>query len=176
MNPSHHQFINYYHENKDKLLTYLMYRVNFDKMLAEDLLMEVYIKAYMHFDKFDTNKGSFKTWLFALAHNHLITHWRKEKNRRTVSLEALEEKGFEPAYVDDDDSLSKAMDAKKVQYLLSLMKEDERELISLRYLQELSYEEISNIIEKKQGAIRTALTRALKNFAQLHQKLYPSKQ
>lgn len=174
MNPSHHQFISYYHDNKDKLLTYLIYRVNFDKMLAEDLLMEVFIKAYTHYDKFDTNKGSFKTWLFALAHNHLITHWRKEKNKKTVSLDALSEKGFDPAYEEADDSLSKAMDAKKVQYLLSLMKEDERELISLRYLQELSYEEIANILGKKQGAIRTALTRALKNFAQLHQKLYPS--
>ena len=62
---------------------------------------------------------------------------------------------------------------KKIQHILSLMKEDEREVITLRYLEELSYKEIAQIIGKEEGAIRTSLSRALDRFSDLYKKIYP---
>jgi len=175
MNSKHDRFIAYYNDNKDKLFTYLMVRLNFDRSLAEDLLMDVVLKAYKNFNKFDPDKGSFKTWIFTLTRNHLMNYWRDNKKKTTVSLEDLEEEGFSPAVTEAEDYFSQQIDSQQIQNILSLIKDDEREIITLRYLQELSFEEISGIVGKKEGAIRTNLSRALNRFSELYQKLYPDK-
>ena len=172
-NFDHDQFISYYQENKDKLFTYLMYRLNFDRALAEDLLMDIVLKAYENFNKFDPEKGSFKTWIFTLAHNHLVNFWRDNKKKKTVSLENMEEEGISVAFVEAEDPVSQEIESRKIQHILSLMNESDREIITLRYLEELSYKEIAQIIGKEEGAIRTSLSRALDRFSDLYKKIYP---
>ena len=173
-NADHDRFVAYYHDHKDKLFTYLMYRLNFDRMLAEDLLMDIVLKAYENFSKFDPEKGSFKTWIFTLAHNHLVNFWRDNKKKKTVSLENLEEEGAFVAVTEVDDPVSQEIESKQIQHILSLMKDEEQEIIALRYLEELSYKEIAQITGKNEGAIRTSLSRALDHFSDLYQKFYPT--
>lgn len=172
-NTKHDRFIAHYHEHKDKIFTYLMYRLNFDRQQSEDLLMDVVLKGYENFDKYDPNKGSFKTWFFTLAHNHLINFWRDQK--KAASLEDLEEQGFLAASVEAVDSASNRIEGEKVQRVLALMKDSEREIITLRYLEDLEYEEIARILGKKEGAVRTSLSRTLKHFGEIYHKFYPSK-
>lgn len=171
MKDKHDQFLDYYHDCKDKLLTYFMYRLNFNREQAEDLLMDVVLKAYENFDKYNPEKGTFKTWIFTLAHNHLVNFWRGQK--RVASLDELEEQGFLAAAVEAEDTASNRIEGEKIQRVLALMKDSEREIITLRYLQDLGYEEISKITGKKEGAIRTSLSRALNHFSQTYHKFYP---
>lgn len=168
----HDRFITYYHDHKDKILTYLMIRLSFDRAQAEDLLMDVVLKAYENFHKFDPEKGSFKTWIFTLAHNHLVNFWRDNKKKKTTSLDQLEEGGFVAAIVAAEDSISPKIENEKIQHVLSLMKDGEREIITLRYLEDLDYGEIAKILHKREGAIRTGLSRALKRFSEIYQKIY----
>ena len=172
-NIDHDRFIAYYNDHKDKIFTYLMYRLNFDQALAEDLLMDIVLRAYENFNKFDPEKGSFKTWIFTLAHNHLLNFWRDNQKKKTVSLENLEEEGVFTAVTEADNPVSQDIENKKIQHILSLMKEDEREIIILRYLEELNYGEIAQITGKNEGAIRTSLSRALDRFSDLYKKIYP---
>ena len=53
------------------------------------------------------------------------------------------------------------------------MKPKEREVVILRYIQDLEYSEVAKILGKKEGAIRTHLSRSLKNFEKLYKELYP---
>lgn len=164
------QFIAYYKEVKDKLFTYFMVRLKFDRELAEDLFMDVIVKAYEHFNRFNVDKGSFKTWIFTFAHNHLVNFWRDKK--KSVSLEALEEEGINPAVTEMEESSGQDINNKNIRHILSLMKEGESEIILMRYMQDMSYSEIASIIGKNEGAIRTSLSRALERFAELYKKIY----
>jgi RNA polymerase sigma-70 factor (ECF subfamily) len=150
-----------------------MVRLNFNKELAEDLLMDVYLKAYEKFKKFDPNKASFKTWIFTIAHNHLVNHWRDNKAHATTSLEYLEEEGVAAAITEPENNAANDIEYEKIQRVLSLMKDSEREMITLRYLEDLDYKEIAAITNKKEGAIRTCLSRAMENFRKFHKKVYP---
>lgn len=173
LSPEHDRFMAHYQEHKDKVFNYLMVRLSYNRPLAEDLFMDIVLKAYQHFDKFDPEKGSFKTWLFALAHNHLINYWRDSK--KTVSLEALEDDGFVPATVEPDHQAANMIESEKIQKVMIYLKPSDREIISLRYLQDLSSKEIANILGKKDGAVRTSLSRALDRFSDIYQKVYSKK-
>lgn len=172
MSEANDQFLGYYQEYKNKVFNYLMYRLNFDRALAEDLMMDIVLKAYQHFGNFDPVKGSFKTWIFSLAHNHLVNFWRDRKKHESVSLEEMEEVGVSPAFVEPVDDASKSFEGEHVRKILSLMGDAEREVVTLRYLQELDYSEIADVLGKKEGAIRTSLSRAMDRFEILYKKIY----
>jgi RNA polymerase sigma-70 factor (ECF subfamily) len=173
MTETNDRFVAHYQEVKDKVFNYLMYRLNFDRALAEDLFMDVVVKAYSHFADFDPAKASFKTWIFTLAHNHLVNHWRDSQKKEAVSLDQLEEEGVTVAITEMAEDASNQIDGKNIRKVLSLMADSEREVVTLRYLEDLEYSEISLITGKREGAIRTGLSRALDRFSVLYKKLYP---
>ncbi len=171
MGSEHAQFTSHYNDTKDHVFNYFMVRLSYNRAVAEDLLMDIMLKAYEKFHKFDPKKGTFKTWIFTLAHNHLVNYWRDSKS--TSSLDAMEESGFSPATVELNDETEQNIENEKIQRVLSKMKEGEREVVVLRYIQDLEYGEISTILSKKEGAIRTKLSRSLKKFEKLYKELYP---
>jgi RNA polymerase sigma-70 factor, ECF subfamily len=166
-------FLGHYQETKNKVFNYLMYRLNFDRALAEDLFMDVVLKAYKSFGDFNPEKGSFKTWIFALAHNHLVNYWRDRNRSETVSLDKMEEEGVTVATTEMREEVSNQIEGNNIRQALSLLSDAEREVITLRYLEDLDYAEISQITGKKEGAIRTGLSRAMDRFSSIYKKLYP---
>lgn len=167
---AHEQFIAYYQESKGKVFSYLMYRSNFNRVVCEDLLMDIALKAYENFDQFEPKKGSFKSWIFRITHNHLINSWRG--NRAVDSLEKMEEEGVSMPSVEVNEGVSNEIYANQIEHVLSLLSEKEKEVITLKYLNEFSYEEIANITNNNQGTIRTSLSRALSKFKSIYSKLY----
>ena len=165
----HEQFVGHYEENKDKVFTYLMYRLNFNREVCEDLLMDIFLKAYEHFHTFDSNKGSFKNWIFRIAHNHLVNFWRDDK--KEASLDEIEEDSKIEA-VSIDETISDQIIDEQIQHVLSLLSDTEREIITLRYLNDFSYQEIAEILNKNEGAVRTSLSRALEQFKKIYQKVF----
>jgi len=173
MSDANDLFLSHYQENKNKVFNYLMYRLNFDKALAEDLFMDVVLKAYNSFGSFNPEKGSFKTWIFAMAHNHLVNHWRDRQKSESVSLDQLEEEGVTVAVTELDEGVSNEIEGRNIRKAMSLLSDAEREVITLRYLEDLDYAEISAVTGRKEGAIRTGLSRAMDRFSVTYKKLYP---
>ncbi len=167
----HSSFVSYYEEHKNALLTYLMYRLNFNRPLAEDLFMDIVLKAYEHYEKFDTKKGSFKSWVFTIAHHHLINYWRDHKPM--ASLEALEEEGVSIASNPPENSADQASEHHQILKVLSFLSEEDRGVIAMRFLDHLDYDEIASALHKKEGAVRTQLSRALQHFKHYFDKIYP---
>ncbi len=172
MNSSHDQFLRHYHDHKDKLFNYLMVRLGFNRPQAEDLLMDIVLKAYENFGKFNPEKGSFSTWIFTVAHNHLVNHWRDDAKRKTTSLDKLEEGGYTAASIEAEDRVSPVIQNEKIEKVLNLMSDTEKEIITLRYLQDLEFSEIAEVLNKKEGTIRTSLSRAMRRFSEIYQKIY----
>ncbi|PIZ71575.1 hypothetical protein COY07_04635 [Candidatus Peregrinibacteria bacterium CG_4_10_14_0_2_um_filter_43_11] len=158
----HKDFVAYYNEYKNKILTYMMYRVSFDRPLAEDLTSEVFLKVYDHFEDYDADKP-FEPWLFTIARNHLFTYFRRHKT--TAPLEEAYEMTDEPTFADELDT---KLAMEKVTEKLSTLPEEQQEVLLLRFHQGLSHSEIGEIVGKNEGAVRTVLSRAL---ASLRKKL-----
>jgi RNA polymerase sigma-70 factor (ECF subfamily) len=172
MQDDHDLFIEFYEEYKNKLLNYLMYRLNFNRELSEDLLMDIVLKAYEKFNSFNQKKGSFKNWIFTIAHNHLLNYWRDQNKKKTVDIEAVQLN--EKFTVDEKiaENVDKRIKMDHIQEVFAAMNDKNSELLTLKYINDFNNKEIAKILKKREGAVRTGLTRAVKQFKELYKKLY----
>lgn len=150
-------FIKYYEEFVDSLFTFFYYRIGRNRMLAEDLTAETFMKALEHFSSFDTSR-SFKSWIFTIARRHLIDHYRA--HRPTTSIDDAEPIPS-PSFLKE---LSIKMDTERVLEKLDTLPVDDRELIIMRYVTGLEPQEMADILGKTPGSVRVALHRALQSL------------
>lgn len=157
-------FIFYYNQFKNKIYAYFLYRVNFDKKLAEDLTSEVFLKALKSFAGFNGDKP-FQPWIFTISRNHLINYYKSCK--REVALETVE--NFLPY---TDNSAVERYELEQVMRVINRMEAGDREILLLRYAQGLNNSEIAELLNKEEGAVRTQFSRSL---AKLREILYNEK-
>ncbi len=172
MKNDHDLFIEFYEKYKNKLLNYLMYRLNFNKELSEDLLMDIVLKAYEKFNSFNQKKGSFKNWIFTIAHNHLLNHWRDQNKKKTVDIEAVQLNEKLAVQSGVEEKVDKSIEMDQIQEVLVKMNQKTSELLILKYINDFNNKEIAKILKKREGAVRTGLTRAVRQFKELYKKLY----
>ena len=144
----------------DKLHRYLRYIGIKDKDEAEDVLQEVFIKAYININSYNTNL-KFSSWLYRIAHNEAVNKWRKEKNHIRLENEEVRESLInnliEEKYIDQ--SLDSAYQERLVKQALQTLDSKYKDVLILYYLEEKSYEEIADVLKKPVGTIGTLLSR-----------------
>ncbi|MFA5130861.1 MAG: RNA polymerase sigma factor [Patescibacteria group bacterium] len=153
MRKKQNNFLPYYNQYKDKIYNYFLYRVGFDKPLAEDLSSEVFIKALKSFADFDENK-KFQSWIYMIAHNHLVNHYKTAG--RVIPIEPLENSLY---YIDK--SAEERHELARVLEIIDAMENSESEILRFRFIDQLSNSEIAEILGKEEGAIRTQISRTL---------------
>lgn len=150
------QFTGYYEKHKKAIFNYILYRIGFNRDTAEDLTSEVFLKAFEHFDSYDCSRP-FKTWIFTIAHNHVVNFYAAKKEVLPLD-ETINIAENAPKVSEETEH---KMAVAKIMHLVSLLPESQQELITMRYVNDLSNNEIAEILEKEEGAIRTALSRAI---------------
>lgn len=157
--PHYEEFLEHYNAFYSKILNYVFYRTGQDRHLAEDLTQEIFMKALERFDSYDSARA-FQAWLYTIARNHLTDYYRKRRER--VSYDTLENvlttEEDVPADIDQRRLVQRVVTA------LSKLTDSEQELITLRYVQELTTEEIADILGKNSNAIYVGLHRAVKKL------------
>ncbi len=140
-----------------------------NRELAEDITSQVFVAAVEGIKSFDPKKGyKFGTWLYKVAHNKIVDHYRKKK----TGLFGLF--GDEPAYEDNyDEELDLPQKQKEILFVLTKIKPRYQQVISLKFYSELSNEEIAEIMEVNKANVALVLHRALKAFKQTYTKVYP---
>ncbi|MFN0051014.1 MAG: RNA polymerase sigma factor [Planctomycetales bacterium] len=129
----------------------------------EDLGQEVFLAAFQHLATFDPNRGSFRTWLLAIARNRCRNALRRPAS---LQLEAVLEQSH------DRTPDQAAMEAECFQRLdegLAALPESQRELFVLIELQGLSYEEAAHVSEVSVGTVKSRLSRAKARLRELLQ-------
>ena len=154
MGKRENRFTAYYDKYKDKIFNYCWYRVNFDRDLAEDLTSEIFIKAFSNFDSFDL-EASFQAWIYAIAHNHLVNHYRKAG--REVSLDD----GIEFPIDSEAAKIHTTLEAEKILAVIAEMDTYSRNVLMMKYVDGLESREIAAILGRNDGAVRTQLSRAI---------------
>lgn len=136
---------------------------------ALDLLQEVFLRLYQKIDKFRPKPASFSTWLYRFTMNICIDELRKrKKNGNTMMLnEEISETQFGNR-VDTPEENAISMDAERQIYkAMNSLRDKERAIIVLRYMEGLSYQEISEIFRCSVGRVKSRLHEArqkLKNI------------
>ena len=144
---------------KDKLYSYIFYIIK-NADLADDLFQETFVKAIMTIKQGRyVENGKFYPWLTRIAHNLLIDQFRNERNENTVSNDEVEGDLFNNCMLSDDSTESVLVyeqSLKDVKKLMDHLPENQREVVFMRYYQDLSFKEISDITGV---SINTALGR-----------------
>lgn len=131
----------------------------------EDVLQNVFIKAYRNIQSFDTTL-SFSTWVYRIAHNEAISFFRAKKVRPEGHLLDDGEEILATIFDDTDftQDLDKKIEAKKIAQCVQKLDEMYRDIIILRYFEDREYKEISDILKIPEGTVATLLHRAKKKL------------
>ena len=146
-----------------RLLRYLVFLTG-NRELAEDIFQETWIRV-MERGKQYNGKAKFDTWLFAIA-RHLVIDWSRKKT--TTSLEALQEQFGNEHTFDVPSTAPSPFDAvttrenrESVQTALSRLDAVHREVLVLRFHEELSLEEIATVTGAPLSTVKSRLYRGL---------------
>ncbi len=134
---------------------------------ADDLTIEAFGKAFKRLSQYTPNYA-FSTWLFKIASNNAIDFIRKKKNENLYSLDRTFEndEGSEMGVsvraevLDPEESVIKKQKVELMRVVVEKLKPKYRQLIEMRYFEELSYEEISVKLELPIGTVKAQLFRA----------------
>ena len=146
-----------YERHARSIYRYLYSRVR-DASVAEDLTSQVFLQALEHLGKF-RNQGSFKAWLFAIAHSRAMDYYRKA-GRELLYAE------LDPVTGDPD--LLAASDRRDAVLLMrakiGTLPEKDQELIRLRFVAGLGFAEIGAVVHRSEGAVKKAIYRLLEQL------------
>jgi RNA polymerase sigma-70 factor (ECF subfamily) len=145
-----------------------LFRMTQNHELSEEMAQETFVKAYQNLKKFDRTRA-FKPWLLRIASNATLSELRRQK--KLVSLDALEEEGaFNVGSDRTSEDIALQVERQSatadVQKALDRMEAKYRQVLLLRYQQELSYEEISEVTRTPLNTVRTWLKRGLEKLKQ----------
>lgn len=145
-----------------KLFAYL-YRLVGEKEEAEDLLQDVFIKAYKNLGSYDTSR-KFSSWIYRIAHNEAVNHIKRKSLKRFISLENVtstkDKLSFSTADNDIQESWIRKEINKEVDVAIEHLPLKYKQVLILRYYSDKSYEEISEILGKPINTVGTLIKRA----------------
>jgi RNA polymerase sigma factor (sigma-70 family) len=143
---------------------YVSYQVR-DKMTAEDIVEEVFVKAWKAIGTCKGKSQTFSAWLYRIAHNHVVNTLRRMNKR--VSLESVEMEIETLIEVTNPEQEVEAKLAKQeLLEAMTCLSQNQRQVIILKFIEGLDNREIAQILGKKEGAIRVLQMRALSRLRQ----------
>ncbi len=144
---------------KDRLLNFVFRYFN-NVEQAEDVVQDTLIKLYTHASYYK-NVAKFSTWIFTIAKNNALTELRKNKRKRTDSLWTDDGKFIDISSKEEslESKVQNEIAIDQLNKFLDEIPENFRIAVVLRDFQELSYEEISKILEIPIGTIKSRINR-----------------
>jgi RNA polymerase sigma-70 factor (ECF subfamily) len=161
----------------DRLMQYL-YRFLGDKKRCEDLLQETFLRVHRNRHSY-RRIAKFSTWLYTIAGNLARSEYRKRKRRRMQSIQSVNRDNEEYEMEIPDESFSPDKHAESTiqdHYIQEAMNEIPpafREVVVLRDIQQLAYDEIAEITGLPMGTVKSRINRGRTKLQALLQDVYP---
>jgi len=147
----------------EPLYKYVYIRCGYNRELAEDITQDIFVKAWEKRTTFNPSKSTLKNWIYVIARNYLIDTYRKKK----ISVKSFDE----DIYVKDlNISVEDEGAVSDILRNLDRLKEKEKEVIVLRYVQDLEIEEIAKILGKSKNTTKVMIHRAIKKLKYIMNK------
>jgi len=136
---------------------YIYYKVNHSE--ADDILEVLFLKAWENIKSYKKRKNiTFKSWLFRIAHNLVVDHYRLSRTHAELDPRMKDPKRD----IDPVDRVQRSLNNETLMTAVSKLKKKYRDIIILKFINELSNEEISLVLRKSEGSVRILQFRALR--------------
>ena len=161
-------FAQLYESHYSRILNYI-YRRTLDISVAEELTSNTFFKALRSL--VDFRGGSFRAWLYKIATNELRMRWRAEKHR--CDQHAMRQEDLRRIYFNSRQAEQPADIAEKAQQFAWLrlamrnLPEKYQAVLSVRYCEDLSIAEISSVLSRKSGTVKSLIHRGLRRLGKL---------
>jgi len=146
-----------YDQHHESIFRYLWLRLG-DRHVAEDLTGDVFMRMLTALPNYRSVGLPFRAWLYRIAHNLMVDHFRKTNNRVSVPLDEIEEQHDEsdPTSADEQKLL-----VARVSCALSQLDQNQREVIILRFVIGLPLREVALALDKTEAAVKSLQHRSL---------------
>lgn len=161
MEPTEEEFMRAYDAYGEALFRHSYYRV-FDRERAKELVQDAFIRTWEYIQQ-GHKVENLRAFLYRVLNNLIINESKKKK---TLALEALQEQGFDPSF-DPRHAIEISLEVKRVRKLLELLEPRDRDIILMRYVDDLGPRDISLITGETENVISVRLHRAVKSFRAL---------
>ncbi len=151
----------------------LIYRYVFFRLRsapdAEDLAGQVFLNAWRSIGRFRPGQVPFNAWLYTIAHNLLVNHYRNHSRRAETSIDDNmgEAADAGPMVVNPESEMEKKWRNEALREAILNLKEEQQQVIYLRFIERRDHSEVARLLGKNEGAIRTIQFRALQALRRL---------
>ena len=164
-------FAKLYDQYYPKIFGYILRRTA-NLEAAQDLTSETFFNALNKLWQFRWRNVSFSSWLYKIAANEINQYFRRAEYKKSISLEELQEQGFEPVSSNDPESelieaqeeLRQHREFLEVQNKIVRLPAKYQEVIALRFFEQKQIREISEILGKKEGTVKSLLHQAVEKL------------
>ena len=145
----------------DKIYSFIFFKVSTHEE-AEDITSDVFLRAWQYITSSDRDVKNLNAFLYQIARNAVIDYYRSKSRVEIVRDEDIM-KNIEDQ---QQQRLLKEIDVhsdfEKVEKIIKTLKDEYKDVVLLRYVEELSISEISNVLNKSKGSVRVLIHRAIK--------------
>lgn len=151
-------FEKFYQGNIKRIYRYVFFRVGQNHSVAEDLVSEIFMKALKAYEGYD-EKVSRSAWIYRIAHNHVINHYRDKKE--TIDFDSVElflvdtKTSSEKGRFEARDDLAKAF---------QVLSPEEQRFVTMKHVDGYKYIEMVEMTGKSAGALKMTVSRAMKKL------------
>lgn len=151
----------------------LAYRFTSSHGAAEDLTQEVFIRVYRSLDQYDSSLGDLSNWLMRLARNLIIDDYRKRQRTPTDSGDDLADHEYRLRTSLDSPHRALERQERRLQVLAAINKlsPDLRECVILRDIEELTYQEIVELLQIPEGTVKSRINRGRIELAKVLRRM-----
>ena len=152
----------------ERIYRFIYFRVD-DQQTAEDITSHVFLKAWSNLHRFRFSRTPYLGWLYTIAHNAVIDHYRTRKPTAALEDVQLSHPDYSEA-VENEIDLKAEM--KTIKAAMQNLTSDQQQVLTLRFIEGMSNTEIAQQLGKRPGAIRALQMRGLQALArQLAEKM-----
>ncbi|MDE2588202.1 MAG: sigma-70 family RNA polymerase sigma factor [Patescibacteria group bacterium] len=142
----------------DKIFRYIFFRVNQQMEVAEDLTEVSFIKAWEKIDLYKKEGGSFSSWIYTIARNTVIDYFREHNRLTSLSEDQIDGEN------NAEEKIMITFEIERVQEAMKYLTVEQQEIITLKFINDMSNKEIAIFLGKKEDAIRALQYRALQEL------------
>lgn len=151
-----------YNQYKPAIYRYLYHRSG-TRQVAEELTTEVFIRVIENLHRYQSRNLPFQAWLFRIARNLAVDHFRSNRARQEIVLEdnMVATNGATESIVERN------LDVKQLHQALLSLTPDQCDVIALRFLADMPISQVAHVLNKSQGAVKMLQARALDALYQM---------
>ena len=156
-----------YHHYFPKIYGYIFKRVG-NHETTEDIVSITFVKVFTNLSKYNNKGYTFGAWVYKIATNNLVDHYRKQGRNKEVGIEEANE--IKDESLTPEDQVQISQDKESIKVIINKLPKRYQKVLNLKFFAELSITEIAHVMDISENNSRVLTFRALKKFHKLYEK------